>query len=217
MDIFAFTILAVAFERILVVISALTSIVLGWSLFTRAITQRQSGRIELGNWKVELQSVGPGIFFSLFGSAILTYAFLNPAEYKIRKDADKPFGIELVAKGLAPSEDADLRSERKEVRAINTIYQLKQQIDSQRTGANPVSTLLPAQTKDLIAAANILLQRRQEILTTIFGAAAIDEWEKNKHTYETARRQLPGDTISRMEKIAPWFTENAADGEATKP
>lgn len=58
-------------ERIIIVLFGGMSILLGWHLFVRNIESLQSGKFEAGGIKINLQKVGPGIFFSLFGAAIL--------------------------------------------------------------------------------------------------------------------------------------------------
>jgi hypothetical protein len=66
MDQFMVAVLAVVGERLLVVVAALVSIVLGWNLFAKAITPRQSGSISVGDWKVELKNGGTRcVFFPL--------------------------------------------------------------------------------------------------------------------------------------------------------
>jgi|TARA_B100000315_G_C14516369_1_gene559357 hypothetical protein len=65
-----------AIERIVIVIFAGTSIVLGWHLFKIGVVSPQSGTLSGKGFKVSLQKVGPGIFFSLYGSVILSVALI---------------------------------------------------------------------------------------------------------------------------------------------
>jgi hypothetical protein len=85
MDSSTIAIFAVAEERVFVVAAALTSIVLGWNLFTRAIFVNQEETVSIGDWKVELKAVGPGVFFFLFGTIALLYVLLRTAEYTVTK------------------------------------------------------------------------------------------------------------------------------------
>jgi hypothetical protein len=61
------TILAIsrAIERPLITLICGMSIFLGYRLFQLGINQAQKGAIGVAGWKVQLDKVGPGIFFCL--------------------------------------------------------------------------------------------------------------------------------------------------------
>lgn len=64
-------VLARSIERILICLFGGTSLVLGWNLFRIGVVQQQTAELKAGNWSANLQKVGPGVFFALFGAAIL--------------------------------------------------------------------------------------------------------------------------------------------------
>lgn len=197
-------ILAITGERLLVVSSGLTAIVLGWKLFSQ-ILPKQSGTIEFGNWKVELKAVGPGIFFSLFGSLVLAHALSHPATYKVYDNE----GHQNVAIGV---DEAAKEPDSQTIRAINTVIQ----IDEDLSGAKDQSSqgqheLLAVQANDLHSSATILRDYRRELLLARFNAAQFDEWEQNKEKYLKTPTALSGELRARLAKIAPWMTQTVAD------
>lgn len=64
-------------ERLLIVLGAIASIYFGYRLFMAGIFEEQRAEIEAERVKIRLQSVGPGVFFSLFGSIILIFGVMN--------------------------------------------------------------------------------------------------------------------------------------------
>jgi len=68
-------------ERLLVVASAGLSIYLGYRLFLRIPDYRDAqGEIKLPamNMSVTFSRVGPGVFFAVFGAAVLLASYLHP-------------------------------------------------------------------------------------------------------------------------------------------
>lgn len=66
-----------AFERLLIVAFGGTSIILGWHLFKIGVVSPQSGIFSGKGFKFSLQKVGPGIFFSLFGTVVLSISLMH--------------------------------------------------------------------------------------------------------------------------------------------
>lgn len=185
--------------------SGLISILVGWNLFARSIFRKQSGEISLGTWKVELKSVGPGIFFSLFGTIILIYALVEPVQYKMSA-VDGSKKIDWHTLGVNQIAGQQTRSF---VRAINTVIQIDKQFAAQMPSAG--SALLPAQKKDLENASTLLTELRTQFLVSKFGGNAIDEWNKHGSEYLDSPNSLSQDERSRLSELAPWFTETVAD------
>jgi hypothetical protein len=202
----------------MVVAAALTAIILGWNLFTRAIIIDQSGTISVGDWKVELKSVGPGIFFSLFGTIVLVYVLLKPAQYSVSASPSPEPTVSVTAVGspgptiavtaMGVGTPSDLVT-RSYVRAVNTIVQIQAQIAAQPAGS--AATLLSAQASDLADATHLLEQYRLGVLVQKFGPQRVSEWEKYGTTYRNSKRTLPLDVKNELEPIAPWFTETVTD------
>ena len=68
-------------ERLLIVVFGGVSMLLGYRLFR--ITAQNTGQLiakKGGHFSIQLSQIGPGVFFALFGSAVLAYALLRRAD-----------------------------------------------------------------------------------------------------------------------------------------
>lgn len=74
-----------AAERILLVLVGALAIYLGYSLFRNMpALNRSEGKLELpGGVSIFLSRIGPGVFFALFGCAIIGYSVTKPVELTI--------------------------------------------------------------------------------------------------------------------------------------
>ena len=68
-------------ERLIIVGAAFTAIWSGFRLFSTVISDRGSFEGALGEWKVKLQRIAPGVFFACFGAIILLFAVSSPFTY----------------------------------------------------------------------------------------------------------------------------------------
>ena len=71
-------------ERLLVIAAGALAIFLGYRLFLRMPERREGeGKFELpGGISIYVSRVGPGVFFALFGAAILVWSVAQPFSYK---------------------------------------------------------------------------------------------------------------------------------------
>ena len=65
-------------ERLIIVLVA-ACVVLGWALVRSGVPEN-AALLEKSGWKLHFQRVSPGVFFSLFGAAVLAYALLAPLD-----------------------------------------------------------------------------------------------------------------------------------------
>lgn len=77
-----------AFERILIVMFSGISVILGWHLFKIGVVDQQSASLSGKGYKFTLQKVGPGVFFSLFGSVVMSIALINGLTKTTVNDVD---------------------------------------------------------------------------------------------------------------------------------
>jgi ubiquitin C-terminal hydrolase len=75
-------------ERLIVVAFAGISIILGYKLFLKGVITPQSGSFKFSEVSVDLTKVGPGIFFSLFGTIILYSAHSHNLTYAPHKSGE---------------------------------------------------------------------------------------------------------------------------------
>lgn len=129
-------------ERLFIVLTAGMSLVLGWDLFRRGITDPQTGVVKTDAVEIKLAKVGPGIFFALFGAAVLVVAIVNVARFDADPGApadadDAPAQVrpQQAAEPIPPAERQrggsysyggdTVMPDRALVRAINTVASLE--------------------------------------------------------------------------------------------
>jgi hypothetical protein len=65
-------------ERLIVVSAAFSAIWLGYRLFDRVVSDRGAFEGHIGEWKIKMQRIAPGVLFALFGAGVLIYALRSP-------------------------------------------------------------------------------------------------------------------------------------------
>ena len=70
-------------ERLIIVAAAFVAIWQGFRLFSIIVSDKGSFEGSLGEWKIKLQRIAPGIFFACFGAAILLFSVSSPFKYNI--------------------------------------------------------------------------------------------------------------------------------------
>ncbi|MGH7901241.1 MAG: hypothetical protein ACRENZ_05830, partial [Thermodesulfobacteriota bacterium] len=83
MDAMILTIILRELERIIVVVSGALSIYLGYRLFlVNPERDESTGRFKLpGGISIYMTRVGPGVFFTLFGAAVIAFSLKQGIEY----------------------------------------------------------------------------------------------------------------------------------------
>jgi hypothetical protein len=99
-------------ERLIIVAAAFVSIWLGYKLFALVISNEGSFEGELGQWKVKMQRIAPGVFFALFGASVLMFALYSPytlgnANSQAIGNKDAPVGGINYSNDFNPTSDAD--------------------------------------------------------------------------------------------------------------
>lgn len=69
------------FERLLVVLFGGMSLWLGYRLFMNGVLIAQTASGEFRSAKIQLTKVGPGIFFALFGTAVISISLFRPLSF----------------------------------------------------------------------------------------------------------------------------------------
>ncbi len=98
-------VLSRAAERILLVMVGALSVYLGYSLFRHMPSvNRAEGKVELpGGVSIFLSRIGPGIFFALFGCAIIGYSVTKPVALTLPGDATAAAGRAIEFTGFGQS------------------------------------------------------------------------------------------------------------------
>jgi hypothetical protein len=78
-------------ERLLVVAGGIAAIVIGALLYRWGVGGQASLSVEHDRLKMQLLNASPGLFFGLFGSAILIWSLVSPFSYRpLANDSDTP-------------------------------------------------------------------------------------------------------------------------------
>jgi hypothetical protein len=150
-------------ERILIVGSAALSLYYGYRLFSLSTAEQGELAAKMGSWQLNIARVGPGVFFALFGSAVLVYALSQSTSIKTESSgATEVHG----ALGVAVK-DKDQRTEV--LRAVNTLSQLV------TTGSLPPT---PEALETLRRVSNALEPVRKQLVDQRFGEGAYAEWAR---------------------------------------
>ncbi|KAA3641165.1 MAG: hypothetical protein DWP92_01695 [Armatimonadetes bacterium] len=65
-------------ERLLITVAGGMSLVMGWSLYKKGVLDTQEAELTKGTFSLKLTKVGPGVFFAIFGCAILVAGLRSP-------------------------------------------------------------------------------------------------------------------------------------------
>jgi hypothetical protein len=103
-------------ERILVCVFAGASLLCGWNLFRVGVVTEQSAGFSGKGISANLRRVGPGIFFALFGSIVLSLALRAPLDI-----GPVPAGQSLDAKSAKTSELENRYLYRVSVQAVDAL------------------------------------------------------------------------------------------------
>jgi len=191
-------ILARAFERITIIIIAGFSLWMGWQLFLRLPRTNQQAEFGYKDLTVKLIRVGPGVFFALFGAALLGATF-----WHLPKADDTQRLQEVAASQQSGSRHVEMANE------TNT-----KSLEEQITGLNVVLSIAlqkpeePVAAIDRIRLANsrlVLEVLRNRLLAERFGAEAFAQWLANRDQYRTSPLAVSAgvrDNVKNVEELA---------------
>ncbi len=148
-------------ERLVIVIFAGASIFLGWNLFRVGVVDPQSASFSGQGYKFTLQKAGPGIFFALFGSVVLSVALINGLTFtSMNKDGSTDTKVMY-----ASDQKDELRMVAQSINTLSLIEMDK-------------VTMIPAKKKRIIKAINTLEGHRDNLVRQVFGKRNVDEYKK---------------------------------------
>ncbi|MEZ9938382.1 hypothetical protein AB4388_19305, partial [Vibrio breoganii] len=112
-------------------------------------------------YKFTLQKAGPGIFFSLFGSVVLSVALIN--------------GLTFTSKNIDANTDTKVMyagEQKNELRMVSQSINTLSLIDMEKL------TMIPAKKKRISKAINNLEGHRDNLVRFTFGKEEVDEYRK---------------------------------------
>jgi len=176
-----------AIERPLIALLCGMSIAMGYQLFKIGIAGDQKGSIEVAQWKVSLDRVGPGIFFALFGMIGLCVETVHSFTSGVTTSTE--------AKNTSYAGPTENMLRLSDVRALNRV------IDPPRSGEDI----------DAVVLAGIVRQDRpfyqdlrQIILKAVFTPEDLQLWQEKKNDYRLGA--ITDDMLKkRLARIEPYM------------
>ncbi len=181
-------------ERLLITGFGGVSLILGWNLFRAGILTDQVAELSKADAVVRLQKVGPGVFFALFGTIVLTCGLLRPVELTAGRGSvgDSTY---VVARYSGPS----AQEAKKAVTALNTILDIVRAPSSK-------AELSSADIADLMAVRSDVELLRNDIVRSTIGVAPFEVWVKYRSAFEADPSTVPGDVLPNVRLAASWMT-----------
>lgn len=168
-------------ERLIIVLFAGSSIFLGWNLFRVGVVEPQSASFSGQGYKFTLQKAGPGIFFTLFGSVVLSIALINGLTLTNKK---KDGGTDVKVM-YADEQKSELKMAAQSINTLSLIDMDK-------------LTMIPAKKKRISKAINNLEGHRDNLVRQVFGKRKVDEYKKC-HSLDTSNACRNTDSFTEID------------------
>jgi hypothetical protein len=181
-------------ERLLITLCGGLSLVLGWHLFKIGVVNEQAAELTKADASVRLQKVGPGVFFALFGTAVLLYSLFNDLQLQ-QGELQQGAG---EASSVSYFNNLSEQGERRLVAALNTVI---------NSFALPVEEIPDADLRDVDAAVPELETLRRGILVSRFGRTNVDLWIRRGDDYLMNQQSVSSEERDVLEQMRPWWTE----------
>lgn len=177
-------------ERLLIVLFGGMSLLLGWHLFSLGVVKDQRAEIKKGDFSVNFQKVGPGVFFALFGSAILALSI----SYQLGLSGDEPPAAGPVY-ALSNSNKQQLFQQ---VQAINSL---------KRIGVLPNTSDYAGIKSKILRSTSQLYSLREELIRLGVGDSAYSTWKKHRNDYMSNRDLIDDEKVLRvLDDVNKWNT-----------
>jgi len=153
-----------------------------------------------GKLRLILRRIGPGTFFSLFGSAILGISLLSPITFKIDKpiDSSRPEASIPINNGetivVGGASDDYAQSDLEMAQILNTTLSL-----TDDAAKDP--HVLQARISNLASAKSLITQARNRILVKHLGTDRMNLW----NTYKDSPVQLDTDERKKLDDTRVWY------------
>lgn len=193
-------------ERLFIVGFSGLSLILGWNLFVRGILVDQEASGGYKGWKITLRKVGPGVFFALFGTIVLSISLAEPLKIspeilalsKDSKRTDQPINSQTPGFSYFEKDSVSLR---RTIRALNTLLLIN--------ASKVTFDGTPVIATEYKRAQSELQLMRYNLLLPQFGAAKLDAWNKFG-SQSIDPTNLSPEARSAIAQVKPWFDDTMA-------
>jgi hypothetical protein len=191
-------IFARALERIVIVIISGFSLWMGWQLFLRLPRTNQQAEFGYKGLTVKLIRVGPGVFFALFGAALLGATFWHlPKADDAQRLQEVSASQQTGSRHVEMANEANPKSLEEQITGLNVVLSVALQKPEE-----PVEAI----DRTRIANSRMALESlRNRLLAERFGAEAFAQWLANRDQYRTSPLAVPAgvrDNVKNVEELA---------------
>jgi len=192
MDVSIAFIIARTLERVLIIAIGGASLWMGWQLFLRLQTQiDQQAEFSYKDLKVQLQKVGPGIFFALFGTVLLSISLYNlpSLDNQIAKNQNSASSATII-RMLGANNPQELE---RMITALNLAINVA---ETENIREVPVRYLT-----DFKDGAGAIAVMRNQLLGIRFGLPALASWLKYREEYRSGGRSMDANVLEDVRKV----------------
>jgi hypothetical protein len=196
-------------ERLMISAIAGLCLTYGWNLFRVGVVNQQTAELGAKGWRINLKRVGPGVFFALFGTAVLAVSLRSPLS--LSENHYQPVIHYLSASGTDGKVDSqssqpkvvylegqDPRIAKRWVASLNTILHVS---TPEKFHSTTEQKVISRTDEDLETLRNALVMKQ-------FGAALFREY--NEYRKKAADEGIPGSKQEPQEfaEIDEWMQGN---------
>lgn len=192
-------------ERLIIVVIAGLSFYFGYRLFNiKSSKSEEEAEFSYKTFLIKLKKVGPGVFFSLFGSAIVITSLINPLSYnaEVKQPYIENDGPPINSfKYLSDSEKNDLRRWIISLNFITSIAEF------------PINHNITSPDRSLLKENSIIaIEIRNYLLGMYFNPQKRDTWLRWKDTLSNNPNEVPEDILETVRAVDKLGSLTMTDG-----
>ena len=192
-------------ERLIICVFGGVSLVCGWNLFRVGIADRQTAELAVKDWRIKLQRVGPGVFFALFGAAVLVVSLRSPVSIGPQIASFQQTKNESAAPPMVPMSaivyEAEGEKEDAEKRLLDSVLAIN---TYERTMTQErLKELTEPEKQALDKSKRALDQLKNSLISAKFGNDALMFYNTNKEKLINGQAVSPKDR-ERLLAIQSW-------------
>jgi hypothetical protein len=184
-------------ERLFVCFCGGLSIMAGYRLFRLGVVDPQSGELSGKGFKVNLQRCGPGVFFALFGTIILSLC-LYQSLHLYEKPSNDPTRPDLGSAVYYLGSGGTVTP----FEICNSITTLQRMGETNSDGSLVIQ---PQRLERVRTAVDILSGIKQKLIEQRFSAAELNLYKTNKMSMDQQDSALSRAQRQRLDELSRWY------------
>jgi hypothetical protein len=190
-------------ERLLIACGGVLALYFGYHLFLSRILKGQDAEIQKGDLKIKLMKVGPGVFFAIFGSAIMIYGIVNPLSF----DKGLYSGNEPPSTTSVTPTPSGGKFKYGDPSVSNAMRQRCQAINTARQVLEDRIRQDPAEKIRLLSAKETLTDDRDAIIVQQFGSDNLKLAKAKMDDFTVDPNKLSESDRNILRDMRPWYVD----------